>query len=76
MIIKRSNHAFSIPKEDLIIKLAFSFTQGWGEGGKRGLGPRNDVLATCKAATLRSGQRIIAGFSQNKYFISEKRAVQ
>ena len=29
---------------------------GWK---RRGLGPRNDVLTTCKAVTLRGGQRII-----------------
>ena len=35
--------------------------EGDGGGGKRrGLGPRNDVLTTCKAVTLRGGQRIIA----------------
>ena len=34
-----------------------------GEGGKRrGLGPRNDVLTTCKAVALRGGQRIVALF--------------
>ena len=31
-------------------------------GKRRGLGPRNDVLTTCKAVTLRGGQRIIALF--------------
>ena len=62
MVIKHSNHALSIPKEDLIIKLAFTLNEslsyrkegGGGEGV--GLGPRNDVLTTCKAVTLRSGQ--------------------
>ena len=45
---------------------------GGGEGGKRrGLGQRNVVLTTCKAVTLRYGQRIIAVFSQSKYFRSE-----
>ena len=29
-------------------------------GERRGLGPRNDVLTTCKAVTLRGGQQIIA----------------
>ena len=38
------------------------------EGKRRGLGPRNDVLSTCKAVTLRGGQRIIALFSHSKYF--------
>ena len=35
---------------------------GGGGGERRGLGPRNDVLTTCKAVTLRGGQRIIALF--------------
>ena len=40
--------------------------EGWGGGGgkRRGMGPRNDVLITCKAVTLSGGQRIIAVFSQ------------
>ena len=29
---------------------------------RRGLGPRNDVLTTCKAVTLRGGQRVIGDF--------------
>ena len=33
-----------------------------GGGEKRGLGPRNDVLTTCEAVTLRGGQRIFAVF--------------
>ena len=34
---------------------------GLGGGGeRRGLGPRNDVLTTCKAVTPRGGQRKIA----------------
>ena len=33
---------------------------GWGK--RRGLGPRNDVLTSCKAVTLRGGQRVIAVF--------------
>ena len=37
--------------------------RGWGgRGERRGLGPRNDVLTTCKAVTLSDGQRIIAVF--------------
>ena len=36
--------------------------QGGGGGKRRGLGPRNDVLTTCKAVTLSDGQRIIAVF--------------
>ena len=36
---------------------------GGAKGGKRrGLGPRNDVLTTCKAVTQRGGQRIITVF--------------
>ena len=35
---------------------------GRGGGVRRGLGPRNDVVTTCKAVTLRGGQRIIALF--------------
>ena len=36
---------------------------GRGLGGKRrGLGPRNDVLTTCKAVTLLGGQRVIGVF--------------
>ena len=31
-------------------------------GKRRGLGPRNDVLTTCKAVTQRGGQRIITVF--------------
>jgi len=31
-------------------------------GERRGLGPRNDVLTTCKVVTLRGGQQIIALF--------------
>ena len=35
--------------------------RGRFRGGKRrGLGPRNDVLTTCKAVTARGGQRKIA----------------
>ena len=35
---------------------------GGGGGERRGLGPRNNVLTTCKAVTLRGGQWIIAVF--------------
>ena len=40
-------------------------TVGWGGdgGGKRqGLGPRNNVLTTCKSVTLRGGQQVIGVF--------------
>ena len=41
-----------------------------GRGGeRRGLGPRNDVLTTCKAVNLPSGQRIIAEFFPQKIFL-------
>ena len=43
-----------------------------GGGKRQGLGLRNDVLITCKAVTLHCGQRIIAVFSQSRYFRSEK----
>ena len=33
-----------------------------GGGGGQGLAPRNDVITTCKAVTLRGGQRKIAVF--------------
>ena len=36
--------------------------RGRGGGGRHGLGPRNDVLTTGKAVTLRGGQRIIVVF--------------
>ena len=32
------------------------------EGKRRGLGPTNDALTTCKAVTLRGGQRVIGVF--------------
>ena len=40
-------------------------------GKRRGLGPGNDVLTTCKVVTLRGGQRIVALFptvNDRKYF--------
>ena len=40
-----------------------------GGGKRRGLGPRNDVLTTCKAITLRDGQRIIAAFFPQQIFL-------
>ena len=46
------------------------FQQGGG-GKRRGLGPRDDVLTTCKAVTLRGRQRIVALFptvNDRKYF--------
>ena len=33
-----------------------------GGGERQGLGPRNNVLTTCKAVTQRGGQRIITVF--------------
>ena len=48
----------------------YSITQGRGVGGKRrGLGPRNDVLTTCKAVTQRGGQRIIRVFFPQEIFL-------
>ena len=45
--------------------LADGLTRAGGGGGgkRRGLGPRNDVLTTCKVVTQRGGQRIITVFS-------------
>ena len=43
----------------------------WG-GRRRGLGPRNDVLTTCKAVTQHGGQQIIAVFIF-RLFRSKKR---
>ena len=40
----------------------YELASGGGEREGRGLGPRNDVLTTCKAVSLRGGQRIIAVF--------------
>ena len=38
-------------------------------GGRRGLGPRNDVLTTCKAVTQRGGQQIITVFFPQEIFL-------
>ena len=46
---------------DSVIKYTEGRNQGGG-GERRGLGPRNDVLTTCKAVTQRGGQRIITVF--------------
>ena len=37
---------------------------GGGEAGgeRQGLGPRNNVLTTCKSVTLRGGQQVIGVF--------------
>ena len=42
---------------------------GGGLGERRGLGPSNDALTTCKAVTLRGGQRLIAVFFQQYVLI-------
>ena len=39
-------------------------------GERQGLGPRNDVLTTCKAVTLRGGQRVIDAFPTLNILIS------
>ena len=36
---------------------AVIFNRGGGGGKRRGLGPRNDVLTTCKAVNPRASQR-------------------
>ena len=38
-------------------------------GKRRGLGPRNDVLTSCKAVTLRGGQWVIAVFFPQKILL-------
>ena len=51
----------------------YSITQGRAGGGgggkRRGLGPRNDVLTTCKAVTQRGGQQIITVFFPQEIFL-------
>ena len=47
----------------------YSITQGRGGGKRRSLGPRNDVLTTCKAVTQRGGQRIITVFFPQEIFL-------
>ena len=42
---------------------------GRGAGKRRGLGPRNDVLTTCKAVTQRGGQQIITVFFPQEIFL-------
>ena len=53
-------------KKLLLFLLWYASTRGVGGGGgggkRRGLGPRNNVLTTCKAVTLSDGQWIIAVF--------------
>ena len=47
-----------------------ALTSGGGGGGKRrGLGPRNDVLTTCKAVNPRGGQRKIAVLFPQQIFL-------
>ena len=56
---------FLVTKNSELQQSNNSFERGGGGGGgweRRGLGPRNDVLTTCKAVTLRDGQRIIPVF--------------
>ena len=42
-----------------VAKIEVKYTLKQGGGGRRGLGPRNGVLTTCKVVTQRGGQRII-----------------
>ena len=64
----------SIGVEGNLLNWFISYLQvggGGGGGGKRrGLGPRNDVLSTCKAVTLRGGQRVIDVFPTLNILIS------
>ena len=59
-----NNHNYNkIFKSDWLSTVLISALIGQCQGGKSpGLGPRNDVLTTCKAVTLSDGQRIIAVF--------------
>ena len=58
----------------IIISINCNSQGGGGGGERRDLGPRNDVLTTCKAVTLRGGQRIIPVFFPQLIFDrSEKR---
>ena len=41
-------------------------------GKRRGLGPRNDVLTTCKAVTQRGGQWIITVFFPRQIFLEAR----
>ena len=45
---------------------------GGGVGKRRGLGPRNDVLTTCKAVTLLGGQLVIGVFPIVNILIKER----
>ena len=38
----------------------------WGGGERRELGPRNDVLTTCKTVTLSGGQQIILQYFEKR----------
>ena len=54
----------------ILVSSAFIFqTRG---GRRRGLGPRNDVLTTCKAVTQRGGQRVICVFPTVNILIEAK----
>ena len=51
--------------------------QRWGGGNlekRRGLGPRNDVLTTCKEVSLRGDQRIMAVFFPTVNILIEERS--
>ena len=56
---------------DVIISATIFARQKSAGGGKiRGLGPRNDVLTTCKAVTQRGGQRIITVYFSHTKWLS------
>ena len=47
---------------------------GGGEAGgeRQGLGPRNNVLTTCKSVTLRGGQQVIGVFPTLNILIKQE----
>ena len=66
---KQKNSAFNVKSSHAKSSWFLYSTQAGGGGKRRGLGPRNDVLTTCKAVTLRGGQRIIAVFFSQWIFL-------
>ena len=59
-------HKLKKQRQDFIdanfMQIGIKFLEQAGGGERRGPGPRNDVLTTCKVVTLRDGQRIITAF--------------